>query len=90
MIATAARRGYDLTGHRGVQVYPGLMVWADLILAMDNAVLTALREQADDRTAPKLTLYLDGHDVPDPFGQSAEAFTACVDLIESGALRHLP
>lgn len=90
MIASAAKHGYDLTGHRGVQVSPDLMEWADLILAMDNANLTALWRAADARTAPKLALYLGDHrDVPDPWGKPDDAFTACVEIIQVGARRHL-
>ena len=89
MVASAARAGYDLTGHCGVQVSPGLLDWADIVLAMDGAVLDALRELADAGTAPKLALYLEGHDVPDPWQQPDEVFTACVSVIEAGAEQHL-
>ncbi len=89
MIAAAARAGYDLTGHRGVQVSPELLDWADVVLAMDAAVLEALRALADETTAPKLALYLGDQDVPDPWQQSDEAFTACVRVIESAAGHHL-
>ncbi|GAA2118372.1 low molecular weight phosphotyrosine protein phosphatase [Actinomadura alba] len=89
MIAAAARCGYDLTGHRGVQADSALMEWADVILTMDRAILATLRELADARTVPKLTLYLDGQDVPDPWGQDDAAFAACAAGIESGATRHL-
>lgn len=89
MVAAAARAGYDLTDHRGVQVSPELLDWADTVLAMDSAVLDALRELADAHTAPKLALYLDGGDVPDPWQQNDEAFTSCVSAIEAGAEQHL-
>lgn len=89
MIAAAARYGYDLTGHRGVQVSSSLLEWADLILAMDSANLAALRGLAGDRTAPRLALYLGDQDVPDPWGKPDDAFTACVEIIETGARRYL-
>ncbi|MEV7354784.1 low molecular weight phosphotyrosine protein phosphatase [Kitasatospora sp. NPDC091276] len=89
MVAAAARAGYDLTGHRGVQVSSELLDWADVVLAMDGAVLDALRELADAGTAPKLALYLEGHDVPDPWKQPDGAFTTCVTVIEAGAEQHL-
>ena len=44
MIAAAARLGYDLTSHRGTQVSAQLLDWAQLILAMDTTILTALRQ----------------------------------------------
>jgi protein-tyrosine phosphatase len=90
MIAAAAARGYDLTGHRGVHLSPDLLAWADVVLAMDHANLAALREVAGHLTARKLALYLGEGDVPDPFGQDAAAFAACVRIIEAGAARHLP
>lgn len=89
MVAAAARAGYDLTGHQGVQVSPELLEWADVVLAMDAAVLDALRALADEATSPKLALYLGDRDVPDPWQQSDEAFTACVRVIESAAGHHL-
>ncbi|GAA2262672.1 low molecular weight protein-tyrosine-phosphatase [Kitasatospora cystarginea] len=90
MIAAAARRGYDLTAHRGVRVSAELLDWADLVLAMDTAVLDALRDLAGAGNAPKLRLYLEGVDVPDPMGRPEGAFTACAAVIESGADRYLP
>ncbi|GIL32023.1 phosphotyrosine protein phosphatase [Actinocatenispora comari] len=88
MIAAAARHGYDLRSHRGVQVSTSLLDWADLILAMDRTVLTALH-QIRSSGAGRLDLYLGGHDVPDPWGQPEAAFEACAELIVAGAARHL-
>jgi protein-tyrosine phosphatase len=90
MIAAAAERGYDLTRHRGAQITPALMRWADLILAMDTANLTTLRGVVHQCDATKLTLYLGDRDVPDPWDRPVEEFTACVRIIETAALRHFP
>jgi protein-tyrosine phosphatase len=90
MVQIAARCGYDLSGHRSVQIDPELLNWADVVLAMDTGVLAALRELADENSAPKLRLYLDGRDVPDPWEQPDEAFTICVTVIEAGAGQHAP
>ncbi|XUL85309.1 hypothetical protein ACQ86D_00235 [Streptomyces galilaeus] len=38
---------------------------------------------------PKLRLYLDEQDVPDPYGGDADAFAEVVALVEAGADRHL-
>ena len=84
MVAAAGHAGYDLTGHCGVQISSALLDWADLVLAMDGAVLDALRELADENTAPKLALYLGDGDVPDPWQQPDEAFAACVKVVEAG------
>ncbi|MFF2101202.1 low molecular weight protein-tyrosine-phosphatase [Streptomyces sp. NPDC058202] len=87
----AAARSYDLTAHRAAAVDWDLLAWADVVLAMDTAVLARLRERAatDTITLGKLTLYLTNRDVPDPYGQDDSAFTACADIIERGAHRHL-
>ncbi|MGA5635043.1 low molecular weight phosphotyrosine protein phosphatase [Streptomyces lydicamycinicus] len=90
MVTAAAAAGYDLTAHRGVHINHGLLEWADTILAMDGANLTALRALTDDTTGPKLGLYLTDRDVPDPWGKGPEAFVDVVRLIEDGAPRHLP
>jgi protein-tyrosine phosphatase len=89
MVDVAARCGYDLSHHRGVQVSPELLAWADVVLAMDATVLAALRELTDEISASKLLLYLGDRDVPDPWKQPSEAFTACVTTVEAGALRNL-
>lgn len=90
MVTAAAAAGYDLTAHRGVHLTPGLLDWADTVLAMDGANLTALRTLADEATAPKFSLYLGDRDVPDPWGKEPEVFANVVRLIEDGASRHLP
>ncbi|MER6205966.1 low molecular weight protein-tyrosine-phosphatase [Streptomyces sp. NPDC001642] len=89
MTAAAAARGYDLTAHRGRQVDPDLIGWADTVLAMDHAVLAALRDLAAPPDLPKLCLYLDGQDVPDPYGGDSSTFTEVAALVETGAGRHL-
>ncbi|MGW4784958.1 low molecular weight protein-tyrosine-phosphatase [Streptomyces sp. NPDC004230] len=90
MVVAAATRGYDLTPHVGVQVSRELLGWADTVLAMDRANLTALQGLADDSTLPKLSLYLGNRDVPDPWGGDAGMFDTVVELVEAGAGRHLP
>ncbi|WP_030548445.1 protein-tyrosine-phosphatase [Streptomyces albus] len=90
MIAAAAARGYDLTGHRGVHLSPDMLDWADVVLAMDHANHASLHQLADLRAFRKVALYLGNRDVPDPFGQDEAAFAACAGIIEAGAARHLP
>ena len=85
MIQAAAALGYDLAGHLGAQVTDQMLDWADLVLAMDSAVLAVLRALAGDRARPELRLYAEGRDVPDPWGQDADAFSACARLIEEAA-----
>ncbi|MGW1086847.1 arsenate reductase/protein-tyrosine-phosphatase family protein [Streptomyces sp. NPDC002596] len=90
MLGLAAARGYDLTGHRAVQVGPDLLERAIVILAMDRAVLTELRGQMDADVPPRFALYLGDRDVPDPYGGDEVAFAACADIIEAAARQHLP
>lgn len=90
MIAAATDRGYDLSGHRARQVDQELLAWADIVVAMDEAVLTSLHAMADPDIAPKLRRYFGDRDVPDPFGKAAAEFAACVALVEEGVAAHLP
>ncbi|WP_434590556.1 low molecular weight protein-tyrosine-phosphatase [Streptomyces sp. A5-4] len=90
MVTAAAAHGYDLSTHLGTHISPGLLDWADVVLAMDDDNLTVLQELADERAARKLGLYLGDRDVPDPWGKDADAFAAVVTLIKDGAPQHLP
>jgi protein-tyrosine phosphatase len=85
MIEAAAALGYDLTGHLGTQVSTAMLDWADLVLAMDSAVLADLRQLAGERSRLQMRLYREGGDVPDPWGKDAAAFAACARLIEEAA-----
>jgi protein-tyrosine phosphatase len=85
MTKAAAALGYDLAGHRGTQVTTQMLEWADLVLAMDSAVLARLRELTGDRAVPELRLYADRQDVPDPWGQDARAFAECARMIDAAA-----
>ena len=90
MIQAAAALGYDLAGHLGAQVTAQMLDWADLVLAMDSAVLAELRTLAGDRARPELRLYAEGRDVPDPWGKDADAFSACARLIDEAARQQAP
>ncbi len=85
MIKAAAALGYDLAGHLGTQVTSAMLDWADLVLAMDSAVLAELEKLAADRAGPAMELFAGGRDVPDPWGKDARAFTACAQMIEEAA-----
>lgn len=63
--------------------------WADTVLAMDQAVLGALRTLRADEDSPKFRLYLGSADVPDPMGKDSDAFNDCAVLIEAGTALHL-
>ncbi|WP_369229291.1 hypothetical protein AB5J56_01735 [Streptomyces sp. R21] len=91
MVDAAAVRGFDLTAHPGLQVTADLIAWADTVLAMDHAVLTALKDLAAPHDQLKLRLYLDGQDVPDPYNgdSDSDTFAEVAALLEAGADRHL-
>jgi protein-tyrosine phosphatase len=67
-----------------------MLDWADLVLAMDSAVLAELRKLAGDCARPELRLYADGRDAPDPWGKDEDAFNACAQLIEEAARQQAP
>ena len=90
MVAAATALGYDLTAHRGVQLTPHMLTWADTIIAMDRSILARLHQDARPQDQHKLCLYLPDADVPDPWEKTAADFTACASLIANGADRHLP
>ncbi|MGH3492067.1 MAG: low molecular weight phosphatase family protein [Sciscionella sp.] len=90
MIAAAATFGFDLSRHLGAQVTPGMIDWADIVLAMDEAVLGELRELAGQSAAAKPQRYLADADVPDPFGHAYDAYIDCVRLMREGAAQPAP
>ena len=89
MTLAAAALGYDLSAHQCAQVTTAMLEWADLVLAMDTAVLTALRQLTAGRAAPPMRRYLDGADVPDPWGKDDQAFAECAQLIVAAARQQL-
>ncbi|MET7457433.1 low molecular weight phosphotyrosine protein phosphatase [Streptomyces sp. NPDC005574] len=89
MVKAARRLGHDLTGHRGQQITLETLSWADIILAMDTAVLDTLRAICTQANDPKLALYLGDRDVSDPMGQDDAAFNDCAVLIEAATALHV-
>ncbi|MFF8028585.1 low molecular weight phosphotyrosine protein phosphatase [Streptomyces sp. NPDC007896] len=89
-IRAAAESGYDIEDHRAVRVNLRMLQWSDSVLTMDRSVLGELHELADETSAAKLRLYLDGEDVHDPWEDAYPAFTECVKAIVDGARPHLP
>jgi len=89
-IATAARRGINLTTQRARQVSKDDFSAFDLILAMDEANHAALLEIAPGEQAHKVQLFLgdkpDGsrREVPDPYYGGDDGFDQVLDLIEDG------
>ncbi len=78
-------RGLDISPHRAKQVTPELARWADLILVMESAQRDAMF--AIDPTSRGKT-YLLGHwikqEVPDPYQQPGDVYSAALKLIDEG------
>jgi protein-tyrosine phosphatase len=98
MCHAAARRGYDLSGLRARVVEPGDFERFDLILAMDEDNLRALKRRAPAHGHERLRLFLEfapespTAEVPDPYYGGAKGFEEVLDLVESaarGLLAHL-
>lgn len=89
--AHAARRGYDLGSLRARQVTAKDFRRFDLILAMDDANLRALREMRPRDSTARVALFLDfvperrGEPVPDPYYGGETDFERVLDLSEAAA-----
>ncbi|MGW2699735.1 arsenate reductase/protein-tyrosine-phosphatase family protein [Streptomyces sp. NPDC001340] len=89
MVEAARRLGLDLTAHRAQQITLEVLNWADIVLAMDTAVLETLRAICGEKNAEKLALYLNDRDVPDPMGKDQAVSNDCALLIEAGTALHV-
>ena len=91
----AARRGYDLSAQRAMQVTREHFHEFDYILAMDRGHLRILRQMAPEGARARLGLFLDasgrwkGEDVPDPYYGGVEGFERVLDMVEEAAERWL-
>ena len=88
-IATARRRGYEISGLRARQVTAADFTRFDHILAMDRANLAELERRARGGTA-RVGLFMEyapgqGDEVPDPYYGGVEDFERVVDLCEVAA-----
>ena len=78
-VAVAQRHGVGLESHRTQPVSPGLLEWADLVLAMSPGHLDALRGHGAGEKAALLSAFALGDDaesrgVRDPFGGPLQAY----------------
>ena len=89
--AAAERRGYSLEGIRARRVTGMDFEGFDLIIAMDQDNLLALRDAADASHHEKLSLFLDFaesselREVPDPYYGGAAGFERVLDLVEDAS-----
>lgn len=84
----ALRRGYDLSAVRARQVVVADFSRFDLVLAMDQANLSALRALHADAGADRLRLLMsfatqhNAEEVPDPYYGEGDGFERVLDYIE--------
>ncbi|MEY4752595.1 MAG: hypothetical protein RJA44_270, partial [Pseudomonadota bacterium] len=96
--AHAGRRGYDLTDQRARRIVAHDFSEFDLLLAMDDDNLDALRERCPAELQPRLRRLMDFAPpgspsvVPDPYYGGEAGFEYVLDLIElacDGLLQYL-
>jgi protein-tyrosine phosphatase len=86
--AAAQRRGYDMSRMRGRCVAETDFARFDLVLAMDQQNLAALRSRCPTDKTERLRLLMefarrhDALEVPDPYYGNAKAFELVLDMIE--------
>lgn len=96
MDSTAARildeHGVDGGPHRARQVTASMLRDADLVLAMERSHVSRLMTVAPSYSGKVLLFdrWNGERDVPDPFGQSREAFEHVFGAIDSGVRSWLP
>ena len=84
-IQTARKRGYDLSGLRARQVELNDFQTFDLIFAADSQNLAALNQICPPQLKHKLSLFLDGIPLPDPYYGEDQQFENVLDLVEKRA-----
>ncbi|GAA3106794.1 low molecular weight protein-tyrosine-phosphatase [Streptosporangium carneum] len=95
--ATLAEHGYDGSLHRARQFLAPWFGEIDLVLAMDNDNLRALRRLAPPGADVRLLRSFDpaapeGAEVPDPYYDGRESFTEVLEMVKAaseGLAKHL-
>lgn len=91
----AAKRGYDLSAQRAMQVEKRHFEEFDYVLAMDRGHLRILRQIQPPGSRAKLGLFLEasgkwkGEDMPDPYYGGDAGFEQVLDMVEEAAQRWL-
>lgn len=85
-IKAMEEEGLDLSWHDSVQLNPGLIRAADLILTMTNSQRDYVRLEFPKKAGFTFTIneYAGGHsgEVLDPYGLGLDAYRACRDQLE--------
>lgn len=86
-VVVAAERGIDLSGHHSQPLTPGLVEWADLILAMSPSHLWAVGEMDGADKAGLLTDFIEGNGygqaIEDPYGSDLETYRETLEQLEA-------
>ena len=91
-VASAKRRGYDLTHLVARRIRSHDFDHFDLILAMDKSNIASLKTVAPTRTKHKIELLLEygnkfhSKEVPDPYGGEVKDFDLALEMIEDGCM----
>ena len=90
-MAAAEKRGYSLDGITARHVQDEDFERYDLLLAMDDDNLRALRDRSGIVHHEKIRLFLefaeaDTHEVPDPYYGGTAGFERVLDLVETASL----
>jgi protein-tyrosine phosphatase len=85
-LEAAARRGYDIAGHRSRSLTAEDLAHFIHPLAMAQAHLTTMRALAAEGFIDRPRMFL-GEDVVDPYGGTARDYDRALDLIEAGCAR---
>lgn len=84
-VEVLARRGIDISAHRGRQLTPELLAGFELVLVMESAQQQAIeRISTSARGRVHRIGRVGAYDVPDPYRGPREAFERAFDLIERG------
>lgn len=83
-LAVLRQHRIDASGHTARRLDKSMIDQADLVLVMEAAHLDFIRRQIPSAAGKMFLLgrWLDGSDVPDPFGQSRETFESLYLSIE--------
>lgn len=84
-IKTAKKRGVCLKDQTARALAQDDFENFDHIYAMDHGHFTHMRNKAPDVFAEKITLFLPGQDVPDPWYGNDAGFDKVYELIDKGA-----
>jgi protein-tyrosine phosphatase len=77
------RRGLDVSGHRGAQVNRDMLHWADLVLVMEEAHRSELRQIEPSASGKVLLLgHWIGSEIPDPYTEDLSVFEDTLVLID--------